>query len=138
MGRSASLHAKLSAALPDLFPNTWGRAYDNETRTVPTSSNSLAEYIADLNAQGLDPIPPYVDKNGAPLTDSPFELKHRKRTYEQTVSTEFQNFWARVEDHAETRKKAKDPVQEAIGAVERALNALTPEQRQQVLDAVRA
>ena len=138
MGRSASLHAKLGGALPDLFPNTWGRAYDNAARAVPTSSKSLGEYITELNAQGLDRIPAYVDKYGAPLTDSPFELKHRKRTYEQIVSQEFQDFWVRVEEHAEKRKKAKDPVKEAIGAVERALNALTPEQRQQVLDAVRA
>lgn len=137
MGRSASLHAKLGGALPDLFPNTWGRAYDNAARAVPTSSKSLGEYITELNAQGLDPIPAYVDKNGAPLVDSPFELKHRKRTYEQTVSQEFQDFWVRVEEHAETRKKAKG-VQEAIGAVKRALGALTPEQRQQVLNAVRA
>jgi hypothetical protein len=129
MGRSASLHVKLADALPDLFPDTWGR------RKVPTSDKGLGAYIDELNALGLDQIPRYVAADGALLLDSPFELKNRKRTYDETVPQAFRDFWARVEEHAAKRKKLRDPVKDAVHAVQRVLAGLTPEQRTTVLDA---
>jgi hypothetical protein len=130
MGRSASLHMKLANALPELFPDTWGR------RKVPTTDKSFGAYIDDLNALGLDQIPRYVDAADTLLLDSPFELKARKRTYNDTVSLAFRDFWARVEEHAAKRRKQTDPVKQAVHTVQRVIDALAPEQRKTVLDAL--
>jgi predicted KAP-like P-loop ATPase len=65
-----------------------------------------------------------VDVGGEPLVESPFELKHRKRTYDSIVSEDFKSFWARVEDHAAKRKAVKNPVKDTVGEIQRMLNGL--------------
>ena len=143
MPRTASLQHALALALPDLFGG-WGGAYDNFKWRVPVGSQCLGKFIDALNTQadelGLELIPRYVDKTGNDLLDSPFELKHRKQTYETTVSDEFQKFWTRVEAHAAARKRAANQPQELVKSttakIRKLLDALPPADRVAVLSNV--
>jgi hypothetical protein len=139
MGRHEGAQHAIATSITTIFPK-WGAKF-GIGKPIPGSSEFIGAYISDLRKQAikedLELVPEYVDVNGEPLVFSPFELKHRQKTYESIVSVEFKSFWARVE--AVTKAAQNVPeirIKRATLAVKRALRGLSASERAVVIAAL--